>query len=76
MLFLNKKLLLISQADYLDKKVGCCHVLSTTTQTTDKDFKIDYINQVINGTIMSDGYITQLGSLLVHQPSKQEKFVE
>jgi len=76
MLFLNKKLLLMSQADCLKKKVGYCHALSVTTPVTDKDFKIDYLNQVINGYIMSDGYVTQLGSLQVHHTSKQEKFVE
>jgi len=70
MLFLFKKLLLISKADCLNVKTSGRHFLMT--QFDNKDF----LNQVINGYIMSDGYVSYLGSLQIQQSSKQEKFVE
>lgn len=98
MSFLNKKLILISNADYASllvsrfKKHYCTSFKNHSfnginntigviksdfwTQSCNKYLKMEFINQVINGYIMSDGYVSLLGSLCVHHSSKQEKFVE
>ena len=76
MLFLNKKLLLISEADCLNKESLRYYALGATIESSQKDLKMEFINQVINGYIMSDGYVSMLGSLQIHHSSKQEKFAE
>jgi hypothetical protein len=43
---------------------------------TYKELKMEFLNEVINGYLMSDGYVSLLGSLTIHHTSKQEKFVE
>lgn len=76
MLFLNKKLLLISEAGCLNKESLRYYALVATIESSQKDLKMEFINQVINGYIMSDGYVSMLGSLQIYHSSKQEKLVE
>jgi hypothetical protein len=71
-LFHNK--LLISNADFLKKEWTSSLSTSNFGLLLERD--PTFLSQVIHGYIMSDGYISALGSLQVHHTIKQEKFVE